>query len=92
MLDHDDVRFFQEHFPVFQKLIDVDRRAIVEAASKSAYEQGEIILSKEKECNGLVIVKSGQLRAFFESEDGKEITLYRLLANDICILSASCVL
>jgi CRP/FNR family transcriptional regulator len=92
MLGHDDVRFFQEHFPVFKKLVEADRHAVVSAATKSTYEAGEIILSKEKECNGLVIVKSGQLRAFFESEDGKEITLYRLLANDICILSASCVL
>ncbi len=82
----------QEYLPFFKKLNDTAKHAVMAAASKSAYEQGEIILSKEKECNGLVIVKSGQLRAFFESEDGKEITLYRLLANDICILSASCVL
>lgn len=92
MLDHGDVRFLQEHLPFFKKLDEADRRAVVSAASKSAYKQGEIILSKEKECNGLVIVKSGQLRAFFELADGKEITLYRLLANDICILTASCVL
>ena len=49
-------------------------------------------MNRERECNGLVVVKSGQLRAFVELENGKEITLYRLLSRDICILTASCVL
>lgn len=92
MLTHDDIVFLQDHLPVFKKLNDADRLAVVATASRSVYKQGDIILSKERECNGLVIVKNGQLRAFFESADGKEITLYRLLTNDICILSASCVL
>lgn len=92
MTDHDHSKFLQEHLSFFKKLNDADKQAVVAAVSLSAYKQGEIILSKDKECNGLVIVKSGQLRAFFEAEDGKEITLYRLLANDVCILSASCVL
>jgi CRP/FNR family transcriptional regulator len=37
------------------------------------------------------MVKSGRLRAFILSIDGREITLFRLLAKDICILSASCL-
>ncbi|MDD4239108.1 MAG: Crp/Fnr family transcriptional regulator [Desulfotomaculaceae bacterium] len=92
MLNHNDTIYLQEHLPFFKKLDEAYRRAVVAAASKVAYERGKIILSKEKECNGLVIVKSGQLRAFFEAEDGKEITLYRLLSNDICILTASCAI
>jgi CRP/FNR family transcriptional regulator len=92
MIGQDDIIFLQEHLPFFKKLNDPDRQTVVAAVLKTVYKQGEIILSKEKECNGLVLVKSGQLRAFFELEDGKEITLYRLLASDVCILSASCVL
>ncbi|KAF1085128.1 transcriptional activator FtrB [Sporotomaculum syntrophicum] len=92
MIDHGDVLYLQEHLPFFAKLDQADKRRVLDAASKSAYQQGETIHTRDTECNGLVIVKSGQLRAFFETEDGKEITLYRLLDNDICILSASCVL
>ena len=44
------------------------------------------------ECTGIILVKSGSLRIFMLSEEGKEITLYRLFAGDLCILSASCVL
>lgn len=76
----------------WKNLGEEDLRLIRSAGSKSSYKQGEIILSRETECSGLVAVKSGQLRAFFELEDGREITLYRLLAGDVCILTASCVI
>jgi CRP/FNR family transcriptional regulator len=89
---HDHQEYLQKHLTIWKKLEDRDKRELLAATSLVVYKQGEIILSKEKECNGLVLVKSGQLRAFFELEDGKEITLYRLLSNDICILTASCVI
>ena len=44
------------------------------------------------ECTGIILVRRGMLRLYILSEDGKEITLYRLFAGDLCILSASCVL
>jgi CRP/FNR family transcriptional regulator len=40
----------------------------------------------------VILVKSGCLRLYLLSEDGKELTLYRLFAGDVCILSASCAL
>lgn len=92
MFNIPELEYLKGILPFLKTLDEADLRSIVTAGSKSTYEPGEIILNKEKECNGLVIVKSGQLRAFFELEDGKEITLYRLLSGDICILTASCVL
>ena len=41
---------------------------------------------------GLLLVKSGRLRVFILSEDGREITLYRLLPGEICLFSASCMM
>ncbi|MDQ9825786.1 cyclic nucleotide-binding domain-containing protein, partial [Acinetobacter sp. 163] len=38
------------------------------------------------------LVIKGQLRVYILSEEGKEITLYRLNENEVCILSASCIL
>lgn len=92
MLYPHDMEFLAQHLPFLARLSENDRRLIAAAGLKSSFEKGETILSREKECNGLIVVESGQLRAFFELEDGKELTLYRLLAGDICILSASCVL
>lgn len=92
MLNDQDLKFFMEYLPFIEHLNKTDLNLIIDSCTKAAYTPGAIILNREKECNGLVVVKSGQLRAYFESEDGKEITLYRLLPGDICILSASCVL
>ncbi|MEG2082749.1 MAG: Crp/Fnr family transcriptional regulator, partial [Oscillospiraceae bacterium] len=44
------------------------------------------------ECVGVIFVKTGRLRVYMLSEQGKEVTLYRIDDGEICILSASCVL
>ena len=41
---------------------------------------------------GLLVIRSGQLRAFLTSDEGREITLYRLFERDICLFSASCMM
>ena len=37
-------------------------------------------------------MKSGQLRAFILSKEGREVTLYRLFDRDLCLFSASCIM
>ena len=39
-----------------------------------------------------ILLRSGQLRAYLLSEDGRDVTLYRLFGGEVCILSASCVM
>lgn len=43
-------------------------------------------------CSGILIIKKGQLRVYTLSEQGKDITFYRLNDGNISILSASCVI
>ena len=40
----------------------------------------------------MLLVKSGQLRAYILSDEGREITLYRLFDRDLCLFSASCIM
>ena len=51
-----------------------------------------MIHDSSAECLGLVMVRSGQLRAYILSEDGREITISRLFEYDVTLLSASCVM
>ena len=37
-------------------------------------------------------MKTGQLRAYILSDEGREITLYRLFDRDMCLFSASCMM
>ena len=55
-------------------------------------EKGTTLHSGDTDCTGLLLVKSGQLRAYMLSEEGREITLYRLFDRDMCLFSASCMM
>ncbi|MGL4282235.1 MAG: Crp/Fnr family transcriptional regulator [Eubacterium aggregans] len=53
---------------------------------------GTLIHDGGEECLGLLVVSSGWLRAFIMSEEGREITLYRLCPGEICLFTGSCML
>ena len=80
-----------EVFPFWDSLSDEQRTNLLRSTQKISFERGTNI-HDGGECTGIIIVKSGSLRVYMLSEDGKEVTLYRLFAGDISILSASCVL
>lgn len=92
MLNGNDLEIVKTSLPFVSHLDKAGQELVAQACTMAAFAPGEIILNKETDCNGVVIVKSGQLRACYETEDGKQITLYRLLEGDVCILTASCVL
>lgn len=54
--------------------------------------KGEIIHNGNMDCTGLFLIKSGQLRAYILSDEGREITIYRLFDRDMCLFSASCMM
>ena len=74
----------------WKQLSDDQRDALQAAAQLRTAAAGELIHGGSAECTGLLLVCSGRLRAYVSSEDGREITLYRLLERDICLFSASC--
>ena len=43
-------------------------------------------------CKGLMTVLSGQLRTYILSEEGREVTLFRVNEEEVCVLSASCLM
>ena len=48
--------------------------------------------SQDSACLGMILVLEGEARAYILSEEGREITLFRLHAGEPCVLSASCVI
>lgn len=78
--------------PGWGQLTPVQQTRLSEAARPRAFSAGELIHNGDADCVGLLLVKSGRLRVFILSEDGREITLYRLLPGEICLFSASCMM
>lgn len=83
--------FYEQYFPFWNKLNDTDKDFLCQNSAIEYFEKEQVV-HNNMECSGLYIVKNGKLRLYMLSEDGKEITLYRLGTGDICMLSASCVL
>ena len=83
--------FYKEYFPFWNSLSEDDRKKLCENTTEEFFEK-EQPLHGNMQCSGLYIVQTGRLRIYILSEDGKEITLYRLNPGDFCMLSASCVL
>ena len=82
---------YKEIFPFWEKISETDRDYICENSYVITYSKGKNI-HDGSECSGVVFVRSGSLRLYMMSDEGKEITLYRLHRGDLCMLSASCVL
>ena len=83
---------FADYFPIWNKLTDEQQQRIAGAVEYRNVPNGTHIHDSSAECLGLVMVRSGQLRAYILSEDGREITIGRLFEYDVSLLSASCVM
>lgn len=83
---------FQDCFPVWENLSQSQQGRILESLACREAKKGTVIHNGSGDCVGLLLVKSGQLRAYILSEEGREITIYRLFDRDVCLFSASCML
>jgi len=82
----------QYYFPVWNKLNLSQQNKIQAAVIGRTVPKGTILHNGSADCTGLLLVRSGQLRAYILSDEGREITLYRLFDLDMCLFSASCIM
>lgn len=78
--------------PFWQTLTTQQQQVLREAARLRTVPKGSILHAGERDCTGLLLLQSGQLRVYSLSSEGREITLYRLLPGELCLFSAPCVL
>lgn len=83
---------FENTFPIWEKLTGAQREALTRHVTKRIVPKGTLLQSSAQDCMGLLLISQGQLRLFLVSEEGKEVTLYRLFERDICLFSASCMM
>lgn len=79
-------------FPFWEKLTQTQKELMIQNTQEVIYQKGENIHGSKRSCTGVLLVEQGELRTYLLSDEGKEVTLYRLAQGDICMLSASCVL
>ena len=82
---------FAKYFPIWDKLTAEQQERVLATVAERTVKKGTVVHDGSV-CTGLLLVKSGQLRAYILSDEGREVTVYRLFDRDICLFSASCVL
>lgn len=83
---------FSEYFPIWDQLTPGQRETLSSSLVSRSVKNGAVLHGGGRDCAGLLLVKSGQLRAFILSREGREVTLYRLFDRDLCLFSASCIM
>lgn len=83
---------FKDCFSVWDKLTSEQQNMITANLISRTVKKDTVIHNGSSDCTGLLLVKSGQLRAYILSDEGREITIYRLFDMDICLFSASCIM
>ena len=81
-----------ERLPFWKLLTDSEKELVQQNAVIRLYKKGTRVYSSERECLGMLFVMQGEMRAYLLSEEGREVTLFRIYPNDLCVLSASCVI
>ena len=81
-----------DYLPFWEKLGKAEQEKLEGCAKKQTFKKGTLVAGEHRECTGILVVTKGQLRVFVLSEEGKEITLFRLLERDFCLFAASCTM
>jgi CRP/FNR family transcriptional regulator len=83
---------FQSYFPIWNKLTAAQQERILGGLMERKVSKGTVIHNGSMDCTGLLLIRTGQLRAYILSDEGREITIYRLFDRDMCLFSASCIM
>jgi len=81
-----------QYFPVFSKLTAQQQQMLLDYTVSRTVTAGTVVHNGAIECTGFLLVRAGQLRAYTISEEGREVTIYRLFDHDCCLFSAACIM
>ena len=85
-------QLFSRLFPFWPTLSQKEQDQILKGSQPAFFPKNTLMRQKEQGCRGLMILLHGQLRTYLVSEEGREVTLYRLQAGEVCVMSSSCLM
>lgn len=85
-------QFLQDTLEFWPHLTTTEQNTLTAHSAIAHFNKGETLHRGDQDCMGLIMIRSGQLRVYMLSEEGKDITLFRLVKGELCLLSASCIL
>lgn len=74
------------------RLTAAERERVEQTTRSVEYQPGQMIWSGERDCLGILLIRSGVVRLFLLSEDGREATVSRMSEGEVCIITAACAM
>lgn len=82
-----------EHFlPFYHDLEENDQEMLLNECFQMTYHKGLLMHHCNQHCSGIMLILSGQLRTYIVSKEGREVTLFRVYKEDVCVMSATCLM
>lgn len=75
--------------PFWNELNPQEQEQLLKSSISVKYHKGMLMSCYEQGCSGIMLILDGQLRTYIISEEGREVTLFRVYKNDVCVLSAT---
>lgn len=92
LLSNKDNHLLANALPFWKHLTDQEKSMLQNYTTTNHYKKGQVLHSVDRDCLGVLIVKTGVIRIYTVSTEGREISLFYLQPLSTCVLSASCVL
>lgn len=81
-----------DHFPELNQLSEESKKILEDGIQITKAPAGTVMFSEGSECRGYVMLLAGTVRVQKTSEDGREITLYRVEEGESCIMTTTCLI
>lgn len=84
-------KIYGQYYPFWALLTENEKNVFCSHSIQKKFKKGELI-SRIEQCSGFMLILSGRMRIYILSEEGREVTLFRLSAGSVCVFTARCVL
>lgn len=91
MLDAGAFADMRKAFP-FVRDLGPSEALLRSSARLRRFSAGTVIMDEHQNCSGVIFILSGVVRILKFSEEGREITLYRISRGETCVLTVACLL
>lgn len=85
-------KLFSQAYPFWDQLSQEEKEKILCGGLEVTFEKGMNVHRSDMDCKGAIHLLSGALRVYILSNEGREVTLFRIHTGESCVLSASCLL
>lgn len=84
--------FLADTLPFWNALTEEEKELCLSNIETKAFAKGTVLYHVGMGEASFKIVRSGIIRVFVSTPDGNEVTIYRLMGGDMCVLSVVCIM